>query len=61
MMAAMLTPLLLFAAAVFCGVRAVLDFRQRRYWWAFAGLASSVVILASPIQTQAIKIDLPRN
>ena len=47
------------AAAVYCLARAVVDFRHGKYVWAVLGLISSAIVLLTPIQTHAVKIDLP--
>jgi hypothetical protein len=48
-----------FVAALYCIARAVVDLRARRYAWGVAGLASAAVFLLTPIQTHAVKVDLP--
>ena len=60
-MPAWLSLSLLFWAAIYCLARAVVDLRSRRYWWAAAALLSLVGILTVPVQTHAVKIDLPRR
>jgi uncharacterized membrane protein len=47
--------------ALYCVVRVVLDIRQGRNLWAALGLAATAVIMLAPvpIQTHAVKIDLP--
>ena len=45
--------------ALYCVVRVVLDIRQGRYLWAALGIAATAVIVLAPIQTHAVKIDLP--
>lgn len=47
------------AAVIYCIAKAVIDLRARRYGWAIIGLLSAVVFLVTPIQTHAVKIDLP--
>lgn len=47
------------AAAIYCVVKAVIDLRARRYIWGIVGLASAAVFLLTPVQTRAVKIDLP--
>ena len=47
------------AASLYCIVRAIVDFRQRKYAWAVLGFASAVIFLLAPVQTHAIKVDLP--
>jgi hypothetical protein len=47
------------AAAIYCIVKAVIDLRARRYAWGIVGLASAAVFLLTPIQTHAVKVDLP--
>jgi hypothetical protein len=47
------------AAAVYCVLKAVSDLRARRYVWGIVGLLSAAVFLATPIQTHAVKVDLP--
>jgi len=47
------------AAAVYCVAKAVIDLRARRYVWGVVGLLSAAVFLVMPIQTHAVKVDLP--
>ena len=49
------------AAAIYCMAKAVIDLRARRYAWGIVGLASAAVFLLMPIQTHAVKIDLPAH
>jgi|GEM_PF-2008810 len=52
----------MLVAFVFCLVRTVLDFRARRFGWAYAGLAVSGLLLCAlltPIQTHAVKVAFP--
>jgi hypothetical protein len=46
-------------AAIYCIARAVVDLRQRRYFWGALGIVSAAVLLLTPIKTHAVKIDLP--
>ena len=46
-------------AAIYCIAKAVIDLRARKYGWGIVGLLSAVVFLLTPIQTHAVKIDLP--
>lgn len=46
-------------AAVYCIIKAIIDLRARRYAWGILGLASAAVFLLAPIQTHAVKMDLP--
>jgi len=46
-------------AAIYCLIKAVLDLRSRRYAWGIVGLASAAVFLLTPVQTRAVKFDLP--
>lgn len=46
--------------ALYCIARAVVDLRQRRYVWGALGFASAVLILFTPIQTHAVKTNLPQ-
>ena len=48
-----------FAAAAYCIARAVIDLREKRYVWAAIGIVAGAAILLTPIQTHAIKVDLP--
>jgi hypothetical protein len=43
----------------YCIARAVVDLRQKRYVWAAAGILCGAAILLTPIQTHAVKLDLP--
>ena len=46
-------------AAIYCVTKAVIDLRGGRYGWGIIGLLSAVVFSVTPIQTHAVKIDLP--
>lgn len=46
-------------AAVYCVATAVINLRARRYVWGIVGLLSAAVFLVTPIQTHAVKVDLP--
>jgi hypothetical protein len=45
--------------AAYCIVRAILDIRQRQYVWAAVGFILSAAILFMPVQTHAVKVELP--
>jgi hypothetical protein len=45
--------------AAYCLARSVADWRAGRKRWALAGLAAFATILLTPIQTHAVKVDLP--
>jgi len=51
----------LAAVAVYCAVQAVRDFRAKRYAWAAAAAISAVLLLTMPMQSHAVKIDLPQS
>jgi len=46
-------------AAIYCLLRAIVDFRAKRVGWALAGFACAALLLLTPMPTHAIKIDLP--
>jgi hypothetical protein len=46
-------------AAIYCIARSVVDFRAKRFIWGSLGLLSAAVFLAAPVQTHAVKLDLP--
>ena len=46
-------------ACVYCIVRGIVDLRQGKYAWGFAGIASAIVIVTVPLPTQVVKVDLP--
>lgn len=46
-------------AAIYCLTKAITDLRARKYGWGIIGLLSAVVFLVTPIQTRAVKVDLP--
>ena len=48
-------------AGTYCLVRAIVDLWQRQYVWAALGLVSGAVLLLTPVQTHAVKIELPAN
>ncbi|HEX6741077.1 MAG TPA: hypothetical protein VF079_04700 [Sphingomicrobium sp.] len=45
--------------AAFCVARAIDDLRRRRYAWAALGFVAAAAILLTPVQTHAVKLDLP--
>lgn len=45
--------------AAYCLARGILDIRQQRYVWAVLGMAAAAAILLTPVQTHAVKLDLP--
>jgi hypothetical protein len=47
------------AAGIYSISKAVIDLRARRYGGGVIGLLSAVVFLIVPIQTHAVKVDLP--
>lgn len=49
----------LLAVALFCIIQAVRDIRAKNYVWGFAAAIAGALILAMPVQTTAVKIDLP--
>lgn len=49
----------LLGVALFCIVQAVRDIRAKNYAWGIAAAIAGAVILAMPVQTTAVKIDLP--
>lgn len=46
-------------AGLYCLSRAVVDFRQRKFVWGFLGIVSAAIILLTPIQSHAVKFDVP--
>lgn len=57
------TPGALGVAGLYCLVRGIVDFRQRRYAWAVASLAGAAqcaaAFLFTPIPTHAMKMEFP--
>ena len=49
----------LLLVAIYCGVQAVRDFRRGSYAMAVAGAACALLLLLIPIQSHAIKLDIP--
>lgn len=48
-----------FCACLYCLVRGALDFRRGRYVWGALGMLSGLILLLMPMQTHAVKVDLP--
>lgn len=46
-------------AAIYCFTKAVIDLRAGRYVWGIVGLISAAVFMLTPVQTHAVKVDLP--
>ncbi|HEY0623805.1 hypothetical protein [Sphingomonas sp.] len=49
----------LTAVIVYCVAQAVRDLRAKRYAWAAAAVIAAALLLIMPVQTHAVKIDLP--
>jgi len=47
------------AAAIYCIARGVVDLRQRRFAWGALGIACGLLLSLTPIESQAVKYDLP--
>jgi hypothetical protein len=47
--------------SIYCMVQCVRDFRRRAYAMAAAGAACALLLLLIPIETQAVKFDLPAS
>ena len=61
-----MTPSVLWLAAmslaiIYCFARGAWDLRQKRYLWGILGLLSGIAMSTMPIQSHAIKMDLPVN
>ena len=46
-------------AVFYCLARSVVDLRAKRYIWGAMGIISAVLFVSAPVQTHAVKIDLP--
>jgi hypothetical protein len=58
----MIPPLWLFvlpAAALFCGIETYREFQRKKYVLAAVGAACTLLLLLTPVQTHAVKFDLP--
>ena len=49
----------LLAVAIYCISQAIRDYRRGNYAMAVAGAAGAALVLLMPIQTHAVKVDLP--
>ena len=47
------------AILAYCVAQAIRDFRAKRYGWAAAAAIAAILLLTMPIQTHAVKVDLP--
>lgn len=47
------------AAAAYCIARGIVDLRQRRFVWGALGVLAGLLLMSIPIQTHAVKFDLP--
>lgn len=52
---------LLLLVAVYCAIQIVRDFRRRAYWMAAFGLICLALLLLTPMQTHAVKLNLPMS
>ena len=46
-------------AGIYCIAKAAIDLRAGRFVWGMVGLVSAAVFLLTPIQTHAVKVELP--
>jgi hypothetical protein len=47
------------AATGYCIARGIADLRAKKYVWAALGIVVAGALLMTPIQTHAVKMDLP--
>lgn len=47
-------------AVIYCVSRVVVDFRQGKYIWAAFGAAAALILIWTPVETHAVKLDLPK-
>jgi hypothetical protein len=52
---------LVAVVGAFCVVRGIVDLRARRYVWGGLGVVIGLTVLLMPVQTNAVKVDLPVN
>lgn len=53
------TVALIVLIAIYCAVQAVREYRRGAYLMAAAGAACALLLLLLPIQSHAVKVDLP--
>lgn len=46
---------------VYCVAQAIRDFHAKRYGWAAAAAIAAALLLLMPMQTHAVKVDLPMS
>ena len=49
----------LMAVALFCFAAGIRELKRKEYIWAVFAFASALVVVATPIQTHAVKFDVP--
>ncbi|WP_155006501.1 hypothetical protein [Sphingomonas hengshuiensis] len=49
----------MLAGMLYCGIASWREFRRGSRWFALAGAAVTLAMLMVPIETHAVKIDLP--
>lgn len=47
------------AATLYCGIASWREFRRGSRWFALAGALVTLALLTVPVETHAVKIDLP--
>lgn len=55
----MLWPWLLLLVAVYCVVQIVRDYRAKNYTMAIVGIFCLILLLFTPLQSHAVKLDIP--
>jgi hypothetical protein len=50
---------LIWLAVIYCGARAIVDLRRRRYGWAAAGLLAAAIVASSAVPAQRKSVTIP--
>jgi uncharacterized membrane protein HdeD (DUF308 family) len=55
----MIAAIILVLAGLYCLARGVMDLRAKRWAWGALGIVAGIAIMAAPIPTQSVSVDLP--
>ncbi len=45
--------------ALYCFAKAVIDFKQRRFWWGAAGMMAGIIAISAIIPVQPVSVTIP--
>ncbi len=50
---------LIALVALYCFAKAVIDFKQRRFWWSAASMMAGIIAIPAIIPVQPVSVTIP--